>query len=38
MVEVAPDARDPRTGEAYAEIVSLLTIPSADVAATSEVL
>jgi 2-amino-4-hydroxy-6-hydroxymethyldihydropteridine diphosphokinase len=38
MVEVAPDARDPRTGEAYAEIVSLLTIVPGDVRATEDAL
>jgi 2-amino-4-hydroxy-6-hydroxymethyldihydropteridine diphosphokinase len=38
LLEVAPDARDPGTGEAYAKIVSLLTIHPGDVAPTKEVL
>jgi 2-amino-4-hydroxy-6-hydroxymethyldihydropteridine diphosphokinase len=38
LLEVAPDARDPRTGEPYAEIVSLLPIPPGDVSPTRDVL
>jgi 2-amino-4-hydroxy-6-hydroxymethyldihydropteridine diphosphokinase len=35
LVEVAPDARDPRTGELYAEIVSKLTIPAGSLSAVA---
>jgi 2-amino-4-hydroxy-6-hydroxymethyldihydropteridine diphosphokinase len=38
LLELVPDARDPRTGEPYAEIVSLLMIAPADVRPTGEVL
>jgi 2-amino-4-hydroxy-6-hydroxymethyldihydropteridine diphosphokinase len=38
LVEVAPDARDPRTGESYAQIVSLLPIQAGDVLPTGEAL
>jgi 2-amino-4-hydroxy-6-hydroxymethyldihydropteridine diphosphokinase len=38
LLELVPDARDPRTGAPYGEIVSLLTIAPRDLRPTGEVL
>jgi 2-amino-4-hydroxy-6-hydroxymethyldihydropteridine diphosphokinase len=38
LLELVPDACDPRTGESYAEIVSLLMIAPSEVRPTGEVL